>query len=35
MLILLDIIPELYSAAWHRYALTTNAAQQTLRNDGG
>lgn len=35
MLILLDIVPELYSPARRRYALMQNAAQQTLQNDGG
>lgn len=35
MLILLDIVPELYSPARRRYALMQNAAQQTLQNDDG
>jgi hypothetical protein len=35
MLILPDIIPELYSPSQRRYALMLNAAQQTYANDGG
>jgi hypothetical protein len=35
MLILLDIIAELYSPLWRRYAFMKNAAQQTLRHNGG